>query len=145
MMETCFALTIFRDGFDFLFVIRFGTLLFCKTFHWILSDRVNFVPVSNKMGQMLETDTKFHFRMLSIMGLFFTLDVLMTYTAISTVLRTGPTMLIVFGFEYAILTSFMIITFTKYVLHTVDINRTTPWEEKSIYFFYVDLTMGFEN
>ena len=46
IMDTCFALTIFRDGFDLLFVIRFGMLLFCKTFHWILSDRVDFVIFS---------------------------------------------------------------------------------------------------
>jgi E3 ubiquitin-protein ligase synoviolin len=43
VMDTCLALTIFRDGFDLLFVLRFGTLLFCKTFHWITADRVDFV------------------------------------------------------------------------------------------------------
>jgi hypothetical protein len=43
VMDTCLALTIFRDGFDLLFVLRFGTLLFCKTFHWIVADRVDFV------------------------------------------------------------------------------------------------------
>lgn len=43
ILDTCLALTIFRDGFDLLFVLRFGSLLFCKTFHWIIGDRVDFV------------------------------------------------------------------------------------------------------
>jgi E3 ubiquitin-protein ligase synoviolin len=43
VMDTCLALTIFRDGFDLLFVIRFVTLIFIKTFHWITGDRVDFV------------------------------------------------------------------------------------------------------
>ena len=91
---------------------------------------------------MVETEYKFHVSMLSIMGLFFAVDIAMAYSAIMTVIKTGPTMLIVFGFEYVLLTSYMLITFAKYLLHTIDINRATPWEEKSIYFFYVDLMMG---
>ena len=91
---------------------------------------------------MVVTDTKFHFRMLSIMSLFLGFDIIMAHSAVSRVLQTGPTMLIVFGFEYVLLTAYMAKIFAKYVLHTIDINRTTPWEEKSIYFFYVDLIMG---
>jgi E3 ubiquitin-protein ligase synoviolin len=34
-------------------------------------------------------------------------------------------------------------TFAKYILHTIDLNRQTPWEEKSMYFFYVDLVLDF--
>ena len=30
----------------------------------------------------------------------------------------------------------------KYVLHTIDAQRTNPWEQKSTYMFYVDLLVG---
>lgn len=45
-MDTCLALTMFRDGFDFLFILRFGSLLFCKAFHWIIADRIDFVRLT---------------------------------------------------------------------------------------------------
>lgn len=93
VMDTCLALTIFRDGFDLLFVMRFGTLLFCKTFHWIVGDRVDF------MEQSAENGWRFHSRMASIMGAFFLIDVAMLMSAVKSTLEVGPSMLIVFGFE----------------------------------------------
>ncbi|KAJ3329005.1 E3 ubiquitin-protein ligase synoviolin, partial [Kappamyces sp. JEL0680] len=108
VMDTCLALTMFRDGFDLLFIVRFGTLLFCKTFHWIIGDRVDF------MDQATHTSWPFHARMLSIMAMFFITDVSILISAINTSLEIGPTMLIVFGFEYALLTSNMLTIFAKY-------------------------------
>jgi E3 ubiquitin-protein ligase synoviolin len=37
------AFTIFRDEFDLGFVLMFGFLLFTKSFHWLASDRVEWV------------------------------------------------------------------------------------------------------
>jgi E3 ubiquitin-protein ligase synoviolin len=93
VMDTCLALTIFRDGFDLLFVMRFGTLLFCKTFHWIVGDRVDF------MEQSAESGWRFHSRMISIMVTFLVIDVAMFMSAVNSTLEIGPSMLIVFGFE----------------------------------------------
>ncbi|KAJ3268676.1 E3 ubiquitin-protein ligase hrd1 [Terramyces sp. JEL0728] len=137
VMDTCLALTIFRDGFDLLFILRFGTLLFCKTFHWIIGDRVDF------MEQSPDISTWFHLRMGSIMLIFFALDVTFLASAINSTFSVGPSMLIVFGFEYALLASIMLGTAAKYVLHTIDLNGEAPWEEKSIYFFYIDLLLDF--
>ncbi|KAI8898578.1 hypothetical protein BC833DRAFT_589399 [Globomyces pollinis-pini] len=137
IMDTCLALTIFRDGFDLLFVIRFGTLLFSKTFHWIIGDRIDF------MEQTPNLTYGFHLRMTSIMALFFMVDIGMLVSAYNNTIETGPTMLIVFGFEYAILASVMIASFAKYVMNTIEINRETPWEERTLYFLYVDLFLDF--
>lgn len=138
VMDTCLALTMFRDGFDFLFILRFGTLLFCKIFHWIISDRVDF------MDQSLELRPGFHIKMGSVMALFLTLDVSMLISAVNHTLVLGPTMLIVFGFEYALLTSALIGTFCKYCLQTIESRRGgSPWEEKTTYFAYVDLALDF--
>lgn len=41
--ETCLAMTIFRDEFGGAFIVMFTTLLFLKCFHWLGSDRVDFV------------------------------------------------------------------------------------------------------
>ncbi|KAH6563561.1 hypothetical protein BASA60_010679 [Batrachochytrium salamandrivorans] len=35
--------------------------------------------------------------------------------------------------------------FTKYIIHSIDLQSGTPWEEKFIYFFYVELTVAFHS
>ena len=46
IMETCLAMTIFREEFNVKFVVMFVTLLFVKIFHWLCSDRVEYVETS---------------------------------------------------------------------------------------------------
>ena len=46
MTESLLALTIFRDDFDILFLLMFGFLLFVKYFHWLASDRIEWVRYS---------------------------------------------------------------------------------------------------
>jgi len=41
--ESLLAFTIFRDEFDAPFVVMFGFLLFVKSFHWLVSDRIEWV------------------------------------------------------------------------------------------------------
>ena len=42
-MDTCLAMTIFKDEFDLKFIFLFASLLYLKSFHWIAADRVDFV------------------------------------------------------------------------------------------------------
>jgi E3 ubiquitin-protein ligase synoviolin len=41
--ESLLAFTIFRDEFDTPFGLMFGFLLFIKSFHWLASDRIEWV------------------------------------------------------------------------------------------------------
>ena len=43
VMETCLAMTIFREEFNASFVALFSLLLFTKTFHWLSQDRVEYL------------------------------------------------------------------------------------------------------
>lgn len=43
VIETCLAMTVFRDDFNTHFVLMFGLLLFLKVFHWLAKDRIEFV------------------------------------------------------------------------------------------------------
>ena len=45
--ESLLAFTIFRDDFDIPFALMFGFLLFVKSFHWLASDRIEWVRVLN--------------------------------------------------------------------------------------------------
>ncbi|KAH9244589.1 hypothetical protein BASA81_017996 [Batrachochytrium salamandrivorans] len=62
---------------------------------------------------------------------------------VSSIITHGPTMMILFAFEYSIMLVVICSIFTKYILHSIDLQNETPWEEKSIYFFYVELTVDF--
>lgn len=43
LTESLLAFTIFRDEFGISFAVMFGVLLFTKCFHWLLSDRIEWV------------------------------------------------------------------------------------------------------
>jgi len=135
--ETCLAMTIFRDEFDIQFVIVFTTLLFLKIFHWLCQDRVEY------MEQTPAVPLSFHARMVTLVSILLAIDCRLASRAISTIMVKGPNMMIMFGFEYAILTSSMLSTIGKYTLNVIEGRMDEPWESKSIFVFYLDLVTDF--
>ncbi|KAF9544352.1 E3 ubiquitin-protein ligase hrd1 [Mortierella hygrophila] len=135
--ETCLAMTIFKDEFDTRFVVMFTLLLFLKVFHWLCQDRVD------SMEQSPEIPLSFHARMVTIMTILVSLDILLVFHAIDLVAVRGPNMMIMFGFEYTLLATSLMAAFGKYVLHTIDMRREDPWENKSMLLFYLDLVADF--
>ncbi|KAI8903683.1 hypothetical protein DFJ77DRAFT_281081 [Powellomyces hirtus] len=136
--ETCLAMTIFRDQFDIRFIMLFAFLLLVKIFHWIIQDRVDF------MEQSANPSVGWHVRMQTIMGIMCVVDLAMVLYSVQYTTTKGPSMMIIFGFEYTILLSLVLSTFVKYLLHSYDLRRDRPWEEKSMYIFYVDLMHDLE-
>ncbi|GJJ71668.1 E3 ubiquitin-protein ligase synoviolin [Entomortierella parvispora] len=135
--ETCLAMTIFKDEFDTRFVVMFTVLLFLKVFHWLCQDRVD------SMEQSPEIPMSFHIRMVTMIGMLVSLDVFMALNAADHVALKGPNMMIMFGFEYTLLATSLLASFGKYVLHTIDMRREEPWENKSMLLFYLDLVADF--
>ncbi|KAF9571936.1 E3 ubiquitin-protein ligase hrd1 [Mortierella alpina] len=135
--ETCLAMTIFKDEFDTRFVVMFTVLLFLKVFHWLCQDRVD------SMEQSPEIPLAFHVRMVSMIAILVTLDVLLVLHSIELVTLKGPNMMIMFGFEYTLLATSLLASFGKYVLHTIDLRSEDPWENKSMLLFYLDLVADF--
>ncbi|KAG0095077.1 E3 ubiquitin-protein ligase hrd1 [Podila epicladia] len=135
--ETCLAMTIFKDEFKTPFVVMFTFLLFLKVFHWLCQDRVD------SMEQSPEIPMSFHVRMVTMIALLVTVDMLMILHAAEVVMTTKPGMMIMFGFEYTLLVTDLMASFGKYVLHTIDMRREEPWENKSMLLFYLDLVADF--
>ena len=110
--ESLLAFTIFRDEFDIPLAVMFGFLLFVKSFHWLLADRIEWVQtflanrstmylLSLQMNQMPYPGptTLFHIR---ISGLFFTLwltNVVMLAFAAESILSNGVGVIILFASE----------------------------------------------
>lgn len=62
--------------------------------------------------------------------------------AYQATLTQGASVQLVFGFEYAILLTMVAMVTVKYALHTYDINRENPWEDKAVFLLYAELAIG---
>jgi E3 ubiquitin-protein ligase synoviolin len=76
------------------------------------------------------------------MALLFLLDVYFINHAYHNTLIKGPSVQLVFGFEYAILMTAVVLIFVKYILHAVDLQSENPWENKAVYLLYTELILG---
>ncbi|KAJ2027572.1 E3 ubiquitin-protein ligase hrd1 [Coemansia sp. S610] len=131
--ETCLALAILRDEFDAATLTLFVFLLFCKLFHWMLADRVSF------MEQQTHLTALFFVRISALSVLLFSVDCLMLSYAVGNTKRYGATMMVVFGFEYALLLARFLATCAKFVLNAIELVRGGEWEDKQALLFYVEL------
>ncbi|GAA5940062.1 hypothetical protein JCM10213_004929 [Rhodosporidiobolus nylandii] len=135
--ETLLALTIFKDEFESSFVMLFVSLLFLKVFHWLASDRVEMMEQAARVTRLA------HARMVGLLCLLWLADILFLIFAVDSILLEGPTVMIMFASEYMILLANIWQTSAKYALNVIDLRREEPWEEKSIYVFYVELAADF--
>lgn len=77
--------------------------------------------------------------LLTVLGL---LDLYFVVGAYQTTVTKGASVMIVFGFEYAILLTVCVNILIKYALHTIDLNREIFWESKAVFFLYMELVMS---
>jgi len=135
--ETCLAFTVFRDDFSPKFVSLFTLLLFLKGFHWLAEDRIDYMERSPIIT------FKFHIRACALLLFLGSCDATLIHHAFRSTVQNGATVQLVFGFEYAILLTMVVTTIMKYALHTIDLNRANPWENKTVYLLYTELVTGF--
>lgn len=94
------------------------------------------------MEQSLQVSPLFHLRMITLMANLLIADTLFVAYSVKYTMENGANMLIVFGFEYAILVAVLLATFFKYVVHMIDSRTEEAWENKSMYIFYLELVTG---
>ncbi|KAF9529283.1 hypothetical protein CPB83DRAFT_853010 [Crepidotus variabilis] len=145
--ESLLAFTIFRDDFDGPFALMFGFLLFVKAFHWLASDRIEWMDQQPYPGPPL----LFHFRMNVLFTILWLTDALMFVFAIEHTLTKGVGGMVLFASEYGILVASVMNTMFKYMLSTYDLRRAgrrggenaPAWENKSMWIFYIELATDF--
>ncbi|QDZ19203.1 E3 ubiquitin-protein ligase synoviolin/Hrd1 [Chloropicon primus] len=133
IMEMCIAMTIFREEFSFSFIRYFSFLLFLKVFHWLSSDRVEFLETSPNITASQ------HFRCSSLIAGLLLVDILFLREAIIDMTSQGPSVLLLFAFEYIILATGCIKLSVKYLFYWVDKFYQGNWTGKSICALYLDL------
>eukprot|EP00803_Ostreobium_quekettii_P001377 evm.model.scf_4324.1 EVM.evm.TU.scf_4324.1 scf_4324:3941-6794(+) len=134
IMETCLAMTIFREEFNVSFVAMFATVTFVKIFHWLVQDRVDYVETTPHISRLQ------HIRLLSFMAVLLGVDLIFLQFTVSRVLSTGGhSVMLLFAFEYVIQASGIVSTFLKYMLSVLDSVLEGRWEAKGVYVFYLEL------
>ncbi|KAF9467259.1 hypothetical protein BDZ94DRAFT_1318695 [Collybia nuda] len=145
--ESLLAFTIFRDEFDIPFALMFGFLLFVKSFHWLAGDRIEWMDQRPYPGPSL----LFHFRMSTLFIILWTTDFLMFVIAVENTMTHGVGGMVLFASEYGILMASVVNTISKYLLSAYELRRAgqrggenaPPWENKSMWVFYIELTTDF--
>ncbi|KAJ6172293.1 hypothetical protein N7470_001360 [Penicillium chermesinum] len=115
--ETCLAMTIFRGELGGWFLVMFISLLVGKVWGWIGEGRVEYLEQQPPANPRL-----FHLRLASSLILAVTFDLSMMRYCVKTVIHQAkPDMMVMFGFEFAILTILSLSTLARYGLALVEI------------------------
>ncbi|QGA20040.1 hypothetical protein EYB26_007740 [Talaromyces marneffei] len=115
--ETCLAMTIFRGELGVWFLVMFVCLLVGKVWGWIGEGRVEILEQQPPADPRL-----FHARLAASLVLSVTYDALMLDYAVRTVLESARAdMMVMFGFEFAILTILSTSTLARYGISLVEL------------------------
>lgn len=120
--ETCLAMTIFRDEVGGWFMVMFVSLLIGKVWGWIGEGRVEILEQQPPVDPRL-----FHVRLSASLLLSSLFEMLMLRYSVRIVLfQARPNMMVMFAFEFAVLTVTSLSTAARYLisLHELSLIRS---------------------
>lgn len=133
IIESCFAMSIFRSEFNLVFVSIVITLLLVKSLHWLAKDRIEFLeeqPLSPRRA---------HIRLVSLLMFLLCIDSVLIARSVMTTFESNKSMFALFVFEFSILIVELLSDFVRYVFHVVDLSMDGRWDGKNLYSFYNEL------
>jgi E3 ubiquitin-protein ligase synoviolin len=133
IIETCFALTIFRNELSLFVIILFGFLLFIKVFHWLIRSRIDYLE------QIIPVPMSTHIRIQILLLLLITIDVFVSYRCIQSTLQLGKSVLILFGFEFVVLSISSINYSIRYLMLVIDSYYENGLHYKGLYTMILDI------
>mmetsp|Transcript_2765 Transcript_2765/g.7578 ORF Transcript_2765/g.7578 Transcript_2765/m.7578 type:complete len:384 (-) Transcript_2765:2350-3501(-) len=133
VIETCLAMTVFREEFNSKFIAMFAILLFLKVFHWLGKDRIEYLEEQPNATALA------HARLVGLMSVLFALDMHLLVSCVSTTLRHGPSMMVLFAFEFAVLLISLVFMILRYLLSVADAYLDGHWDAKGMLSFYNEL------
>ena len=114
--ETCLAMTIFREEVGAWFLVMFVALLTGKVWGWIGDGRVEILEQQPPANPRL-----FHIRLsISLMASVVYDATLMSYCVDTVIQQARPNMMVMFLFEFAILTTSSMSTGFRYIISLVE-------------------------
>ncbi|KFM28713.1 E3 ubiquitin-protein ligase synoviolin [Auxenochlorella protothecoides] len=138
VVETCLAMTIFREDVSPLFMAMFVVVSFLKIFHWLVADRVDFIDTNPSVPMLT------HFRLVSFNLLLLAsvaADVCLLQYTLGRTMEQGISLHFLFAFESAVASSTCLVTFIKYCMSMTDVAMGGRWEGKGTATFFLELTL----
>jgi E3 ubiquitin-protein ligase synoviolin len=131
--ETLLALTIFRNELSPRIILLFGFLSFVKIFHWLGKSRLDYLQ------QLMPIPMISHIRLFSLLVTLGMVDVVVSYLCIIHTVTAGRTVIILFGFEFGVLTIAILNYMMRYILHIIDSRYENGLTSKGLYLMLLDL------
>ncbi|RMZ88141.1 hypothetical protein DV736_g4630, partial [Chaetothyriales sp. CBS 134916] len=126
--ETCLAMTIFRGEIGPWFLAMFFALLAGKVWQWIGEGRMELLEQQPPRNPRL-----FHTRLALSLGLSAAFDLTMLEYVVKQVMRMArPDMMVMFGFEFAVLSIMSLSTAARYGLTLVEISIVREQKRKRV-------------
>lgn len=113
IIDTCLALTIFREDLSLTIVFMFMGLMFTKMFHWVSSMRIE------SFDHLRDVSLLNHFKLMGLVSILFVLDVFISLSIFSN-MHGNIDAFILFAFEFSVLAISMIHNGFKYCIYQVD-------------------------
>ncbi|GAB1314875.1 E3 ubiquitin-protein ligase hrd1 [Madurella fahalii] len=114
--ETCLAMTIFREEVGAFFLVMFTALVTGKVWGWIGEGRVEVLEQQPPANPRL-----FHARLAISLLVSIAYDIwLLSYTVNTVVAQARPSMMVMFLFEFAVLTVCSLHTASRYIISVVE-------------------------
>jgi E3 ubiquitin-protein ligase synoviolin len=129
-------MTIFRDEFSAKYVLLFTAHFIMKIFHWVASDRIDY------MDQTPVLSTLFHVRIVSLLVVLGCINGAAVNIIANDFFSSGPSMMILFGFEFSILAVIACTLLAKYIIYWIVSSNPQMVDNKSMYIFYLELVAG---
>jgi E3 ubiquitin-protein ligase synoviolin len=114
IIDTCLALTIFRNDFNARLLMQFGFLIFMKLLHRLARARMEY------MEQITPVPASMGFRMVILLLSMLCVDTVGVLYAMDDILEHGRSVLILFGFEFGLLAIYAMNLTVRFLIQQID-------------------------
>jgi E3 ubiquitin-protein ligase synoviolin len=133
MIETCLALTIFRNELTPSIVSLFASLIFFKLMHKLTKTRLEY------LGQISPVPTFMIVRMGLLLSSLLLADSVGFYFSVVSIMKKGRSVILLFGFEFGLLLIYSANLFIKFVIQLLDLYLPNGFQSRVIFELVVDL------
>lgn len=132
-IETCFALTIFRNELSTPVIGLFTVLIFIKLLHKLSKCRLEY------MEQIMPVSFYSQCRLAFLFLSLIVLDICGAYFSLAYILKNGRSVLILFGFEFGLQLIYAVNLSVRFTIQIVDARMTNGLTSRGLYLMLTDL------
>lgn len=132
-IETCLALTIFRNELTTPIIVLFGFLIFFKLVHKLSRARLEYLE------QIAQVSTYMQVRMGCLLITLLSVDSIIVFYSVNNLMIRGRSVLILFGFEFGLLVNYTINLLIRFIIQVIDAKLQNGLQSRGFCVMLVDL------